>query len=357
MEFLVVGAGMAGAAAGYFLSAYGTVTLLEMESAPGYHATGRSAALFSEYFGTPIVRALTAASRRFLQSPPTDFTGNELLHPRGVLAVGADDADFAQALADGLAAEVPVRRLAADEVSALCPVLKPFPAAMFKPGAMDIDVAALHQGFLSGIRRCGGRVLTKAGVRRLTRRGARWRAETESGHDYEAPIVVNAAGAWADQLATSAGVRPVGLIARRRTACVADVPGTPRDWPLVTDVADTFYFRPESGGLLLSAADATETEPGDARPADIDVALAAERIERATTLRIQRIRHAWAGLRTFTPDESPVLGEAPDQPGFFWMAGFGGYGIQTAPEAGRRLAAAVTGTEGPADALSAARFW
>lgn len=365
-DFLVVGAGVAGAAAGYFLSEYGHVTLLEMESAPGYHSTGRSAALFSEYYGNSTVRALTAASRAFLTAPPPGFADGPLLSPRGVLTLcpaGHEDG-FAAMLADGLSAPVPVREIDVTEVTRYCPVVRTgrYTRAMVKPGAMDMDVDLLHQGFLRGVRARGGAVVTGARVRDLSRTGGRWRAVTDAGA-FAAPVVVNAAGAWADEVAALAGVRPLGLTPLRRTAFLANPPGgaDTAGWPMVTDVADTFYVKPESGRLLVSPCDAAPVPPCDARPDDLDVALAVERVEEATTLRIRGVRHAWAGLRTTAPDDTPVVGEAPDAPGFVWLAGLGGYGVQTSPAAGRIAAAAATRTPPPADcadpaALSPGRF-
>ncbi|MCA2220698.1 NAD(P)/FAD-dependent oxidoreductase [Nonomuraea aurantiaca] len=347
-NFLIVGGGVAGASAGYFLAESGTVTLLEMEHAPGYHATGRSAALFSEYFGNPAVRALTTASRPFLTAPPPGFADGPLLTPRGVLTlcpVGAEKR-FAEMLADGLEAPTPVREIDHDEAHRLCPIVRSgwYSRAMLKPGAMDIDVAALHQGFLGGIRTRGGQVITSARVRSLSRRDGLWRAETDAG-EFTAPIVVNAAGAWADEVAGLAGVRPIGLRPLRRTAFLTDLPQSGAGgWPMVTDVADTFYFKPESGRLLVSPADATPMPPGDARPDDLDIAIGVERLQRATTLVIRSVRHAWAGLRSAVADDTPVVGEAPDAPGFVWLAALGGYGVQTAPAVGRIAAAAATRT-------------
>ncbi|MEV5704922.1 FAD-binding oxidoreductase [Actinoallomurus sp. NPDC052274] len=365
-DFLVVGAGVAGAAAGYFLSAFGDVTLLEMESAPGYHSTGRSAALFSEYYGNPTVRALTAASRAFLTAPPPGFADGPLLSPRGVLTLcpaGAED-DFAAMLADGLSAPVPVREIDVAEVTRHCPIVRTgrYTRAMVKPGAMDIDVDLLHQGFLRGVRARGGTVVTGARVRELSRDGGHWRAETDAGV-FTAPVVVDAAGAWADEVAALAGVRPLGLTPLRRTAFLADPPDgiDAARWPMVTDVADTFYLKPESGRLLVSPSDATPVPPCDARPDDLDVARAVERVQEATTLRIRGVRHAWAGLRTAAPDDTPVVGEAAEAPGFVWLAGLSGYGVQTSPAVGRIAAAAAT-RKPPADAgvdpaaLSPARF-
>lgn len=344
-----MGGGIAGASAGYFLSRFGRVVLVEGESAVGYHATGRSAALFSEYYGNPTVRALTAASRGFLTGPPPGFSGYPLCTPRGVLALAPPGAEeqFVRAYADGLAAPVPVRELDPDEVHRHCPVVRPdwYRRAMFKPGALDIDVDGLLQGFLRGIRAAGGAVVTRARVARIRYRSGRWWLDTSAG-ELSAPVLVNAAGAWADELAGRAGVAPVGLVALRRTVCMADAP-TGLDvtgWPMVADVGETFYFKPESGGLLLSPADATPVAPGDARPDDLDVAIAAARVEDATTLRIKRIRRAWAGLRCVVPDGLPVLGEAPDAPGFFWLAALGGAGVQLAPAVGRLVASLAAGT-------------
>jgi D-arginine dehydrogenase len=345
-DFLVVGGGIAGASVGYFLSDFGSVTVLEMEAVPGYHSTGRSAALFSEYYGNRVVRALTAASRGFYLAPPPGFT-QPLLRPRGVLALcphGAEEV-FAEVLATGLTAPTPVREVSADEAREYCPVVRPewFSRAMLKPAAMDIDVDALHQGFLRGIRARDGRVARSARVRSLTRRGG-WHADTDAG-EFAAGRVVNASGAWADEIAGLAGVRVIGLTPLRRTAMIVASPAgvNVAQWPMVADVTETFYFKPESGQLLISPSDATPTPPGDARPDDLDVATAIDRVQAATDLVIRHVRRSWAGLRSAVRDDTPVVGEAPDAAGFFWLAGLSGYGIQTAPAVGRLAAALMTG--------------
>lgn len=353
-DFLVVGGGIAGASVGYFLAGHGSVTVLEMEEVPGYHSTGRSAALFTEYYGNAVVRALTRASREFYVGPPAGFS-RPLVTPRGVLALCPHGAErrFDQVLASGLTATIPVRELSAADVPRYCPVVRPgwFSRAMLKPAAQDIDVDALHQGFLRGIRARGGRVVCSARLRSLARSLARrggWRADTDAG-EFSAGCVVNAAGAWADQVADLSGVRRIGLTPLRRTAAL--VPG-PADgaaglanWPMVADVTETFYFRPESGRLLISPYDATPVSPGDARPDDLDVATAIDRVRAATTLEIRHVQRAWAGLRSAVPDDTPVVGEAPDAAGFFWVAALSGYGIQTAPAVGRLAAALVTGSD------------
>lgn len=347
-DFLVIGAGIAGASAGFHLARYGQVTVLEMEAVAGYHATGRSAALYSEYYGPPVVRALTAASRPFLAAPPAGFTDHPLLAPRGVLALcpAGAEAVFEEALAQGRTAAVGVEEIDPDLAVTHCPVLRPgwWSRAMLKPGAQDIDVDALHQGFLRGVRATGGRVIRSARVRSLRRDGGLWRAGTDAG-PFTAPTVVNAAGAWADEIALLAGVAPIGLVPLRRTAFLIDGPAghDVRGWPMVTDVTDTFYLKPESGRLLVSPCDATPVPPGDARPDDLDVALGAARVEEATTLEIRHVRRAWAGLRTASADGVPVVGPAPQVEGFLWLAGLGGYGVQIAPAVGHLLAARATG--------------
>jgi D-arginine dehydrogenase len=354
-DFLVVGGGIAGASVGYFLADFGSVTVLEMEAVPGYHSTGRSAALFTEYYGNSVVRALTKASRAFYLAPPPGFT-EPLLTPRGVLALcphGAEER-FAEVFAAGLTAPTPVRELSAAEALRYCPVLRPqwFSRAMLKPDAMDIDVDALHQGFLRGIRAHGGSVLRSARLKSLARRSiaARsvaqqegWHAATDAGELY-AGCVVNAGGAWADEIADLAGVRRVGLTPLRRTAAIVAAPPTAdvSGWPMVADVTETFYFKPESGRLLVSPYDATPVPPGDARPDPLDVAAVIDRLHAATTLTIRHVQHAWAGLRSAVADDTPVVGEAPDAPGFFWLAALSGYGIQTAPAVGQLAATLVT---------------
>ncbi|WP_329102203.1 FAD-binding oxidoreductase [Micromonospora sp. NBC_01699] len=351
-DFLIIGGGIAGASAGYHLAAYGRVVLLEMEQVTGYHATGRSAALFSEYYGGPVVRALASASRSFLDGPPPGFCAAPLLTPRGMLALcpAGGDASFDAALADELAAPTPAREIDPAEVRSYCPIIRPgrYHRAMVRPATQDIDVDALHQGFLRGIRAGGGRVVRSARVRELGPVVGGWRAETDAG-PFTGGQVVNAAGAWADQVAELAGVRPVGLTPLRRTAFLVDLPDgvSAHRWPMVSDVAETFYFKPESGRLLISPADATPTPAGDVRPDDLDVAVGAARVEEATTLTIRRVHRAWAGLRTAAADDVPVVGRSADAEGFLWLAGLSGYGMQIAPSVGRLLAALATGATPP----------
>lgn len=347
-DILIVGAGMAGASAGYFLAREGArVLLLEREEQPGYHATGRSAALFSETYGPPLVRRLSTAGRSFLSDPPPGFTEHPLLGSRGLLVLGtAPEAGRIDALVEeSRAGGAAVERLDAAGLVARVPILQPgiFDAGALEPEAMDIDVAALHQGFLRGLRASGGEVAKNAEAERIDRVGGVWRVTTRHGVVHEAPVLVNAAGAWADQIARQAGVRPVGLVPKRRTAVMIDLPPgiDPGGWPLTGDLAETFYFKPDAGRLMLSPADATPTAPQDAQPEIEDVATVIERFMAVTTIEVERPGETWAGLRSFVADGEPVAGYAADAEGFFWLAGQGGYGIQTAPGLGRLVAALV----------------
>jgi len=368
-DFIVIGAGIAGATAGYWLAAKGRVIVLEMEDRPGYHTTGRSAAVYSEWYGNATINALTTGSRDFLLAPPAGFAAHALLARRGVLLIGRADqmAALAAAEASGRHLERLVR-LEPAAVLALCPLLREdyVAGAVFEPEAMDIDVHALHQGFLAGLRARGGGVVTEAKVEALGRRNGGWLAATRAG-DFAAPVVVNAAGAWADEVAILAGLAPAGLVAKRRTAILFDPPAGVEiaTWPAVIDVDERFYFKPDAGKLLGSPADETPQPPADVQAEEWDVAVAVERIQRAARFEIRRIGHRWAGLRTFVPDKTPVVGFDPAAPGFFWFAGQGGYGIQTAPAMGRLAAALITGVGVPpdlarlgvdADKLSPARF-
>jgi D-arginine dehydrogenase len=348
-DFLVIGAGMAGAAAGYFLADHGSVLLLEREDAPGYHATGRSAALYTEAYGNAAIRALTVASGAFFRAPPPGFADVPLLHPRGVMTVAAaaDRARFDEGFAFGRRFAPGLRMLERDEALRLCPALRAdwLAHACLEPDAMDMDVHALHQGFLRGLRAKGGRILTGAPCRHIERRGGEWQVETPAG-SFAASSLVNAAGAWADEVAQLAGARPVGIVPKRRTIIIVAAPEASdcARWPMVVEAAERFYFKPESGRLLISPADETPLPPQDVQPDEIDIAIAAERIAAATHLAFRSIQRKWAGLRSFAPDNTLVIGPDGALPGFLWMAGQGGYGIQTAPAAGAALAALATGT-------------
>ncbi len=356
-DFVVVGAGIAGASVAYELAGLGSVLLLERETTPGYHSTGRSAAQYVETYGPPAVRRLTRASRAFYDRPPEGFCAQPLLSARPVMhiATGAQLAALGQAFERARAITPEVTRLDAAEALERVPVLREeaLAGALLEPQAMDIDVHAIHHGYLRAARRRGAVLVTGAEVGECRRRGERWRVASSQGV-FGAGVVVNAAGAWCDELARAAGVAPIGLQPMRRTAITFDPPAghDPGAWPMVLDVEERFYFKPEAGRVLGSPADETPVAPCDVQPEELDVALAVDRIERATRLRIRRIHHRWAGLRSFVADRSLVIGMAADAPGFFWLAGQGGYGIQTAPAAAR-AAAALIGTGRLPDDLAA----
>jgi D-arginine dehydrogenase len=236
-----------------------------------------------------------------------------------------------------------------EEARIRCPILAPhgYVKALCRPSVMDIDVDALHQGQLRRIRARGGVVMRGTPVRTIAREATTWRVEAAGDHRFVARHVVNAAGAWADEVALMAGVQPIGLVPKRRTAVLIDLPDDVRlraslaTWPMVTNLADTFYFKPESGRLMACPSDETPLAPCDVQPEELDVATAVARIEEVTTLQVRRVTHKWAGLRSVVVDEAPVLGEAPDAPGFFWAAALGGFGIQSAPATGRAVATLV----------------
>jgi D-arginine dehydrogenase len=356
-DIIVIGAGMAGASVAAQLAETQRVVLLEREERAGYHATGRSAALFTEIYGNAVIRALTRASRAFLFDPAPDFAESALTHPRGCLYIATAEQLEALRRFAALPDIAPATRwLSAGEARDRCPILREeyVSGALLEPDSSDIEVHALHHGYLRLFRQRGGRFINNAAVEALERDTRGWivRAGAES---LQAPIVVNAAGAWADEIAQLAGVRPVGLVPCRRTAVLVDPPAgmTVEEWPFVNDIDEQFYFKPDAGSLFISPADETATVPGDAQPDEWDIAVAVDRVQAATTLEIHRLKARWAGLRTFAPDRSPVVGFSPDAAGFFWLAGQGGYGIQTAPALSRAAAALVQGLPLPQDLLAA----
>jgi len=325
------------------------VLLLEREGAPGYHTTGRSAALYTPSYGPPVIRALTRASRAAFDAPPTPERPHPLLRHREVLFLARPDQ--AESL-EAAAAELPVTRLSPAEAQDRLPLIRDgyLHGALLDAESADIDVDALHRQFLRALVARGGEMRLNTEVTALARAGAGWRIETAQGA-IAAEMVVNASGAWADVIAGMAGVAPIGLTPKRRTALLVAAPAGQRvdDWPMVVDVDETFYLRPDAGKLLLSPADETPSAPCDAQPEEWDVALCIDRVQQAIDLPVRRIEHKWAGLRSFVADKAPVVGPAADAPGFVWLAGQGGYGIQTAPALARAAAALTLGREVPAD--------
>jgi D-arginine dehydrogenase len=357
-DIIVIGAGMAGASAAAHLAETSRVILLEGEEQPGYHSTGRSAALFSETYGNLAVRTLTRAGRGFYEERAGGLAEHPILAARGVLifAMPGQGALLDSAWAELSPLDPTICRLDAGETRALVPVLRPDKTigAIHEPGAMDIDVHGLHSAYLRLLRRRGGRLVTGAPVRGLDHAGGAWTAATAEG-DFTAPVVVNAAGAWADAVAALAGLPPVGLIPKRRTALiVAPPPGIEIGaWPLTIDAAETGYFKPESGRLLVSPADETPVAPSDVQPDELDIAIAVDRLIQRTTIRVTHVERKWAGLRCFVADKSPVVGFDPLASGFFWLAGQGGYGIQAAEGIARSAATMITASRLPSDIAAA----
>jgi D-arginine dehydrogenase len=352
-DVIVLGAGIAGASVAAELDPGSRVALLEVEDQPGRHATGRSAAMYFESYGNATVRGLTRASRRFFEHPPAGFCQAPLLSPRNALFV-ADAPRLAalESIANLPAAVDSMHRLDAASCLEHCPILRRdwVAGGVLDDSGRDMDVAAIHQGYLRIARNAGTRVVLRAGNMSIARRDGRWHVTSSAG-DFSAPVLVNAAGAWGDVVARMAGVPPIGLMPLRRTCVTLPAPAGHdiRRWPMVIDADDEFYFKPEAGHLLLSPANEDPSEPCDAVPEELDVAIAVDRFETATGLAVPRLHHRWAGLRSFVADRSPVAGFATGFDGFFWLVGQGGYGIQMAPGLARAAAALIAGRALPED--------
>jgi D-arginine dehydrogenase len=349
-DCIVIGAGIAGTSVAAELGNHMKVALVERENQPGYHTTGRSAALYTIAYGPPVIRALTRASGQFFNAPESPYLTAPLLSKRGVVFVAREDQLASMnALHKDLGSAVCA--LDASEVSKAIPLLRKdyAVAGLFDATASDIDVHALHQHYLRKFKADGGTLLTNADVTALDF-GSNWTVQTKAG-TLTAPIVVNASGAWADVIAERAGVSGRGLVPKRRTALIVAAPtgSIPDDWPMVVDVDEQFYLKPDAGKLLISPADAEPSPPCDAQPDELQIAHCVDRIERAFDLPIRRIDSKWAGLRSFLPDGCPLASFDNDAPGFFWLTGQGGYGIQTAPALARAAAALIQGESIPAD--------
>ena len=364
-DIIVIGGGIAGASVAAEIAATGaTVLLLEMESQPGYHATGRSAAMYEPVDGSPVIRALTRASGPFLRNPPPGFVEAPLLSPRGVIMLGypGDEALIAASLEAGY------EEVDAAFAQARLPIVRTDGAiaVLWDGQAQDIDVDALHTARLRALRRAGGTVLVDAAVQDARRADGVWRVKTLAG-ECVAPVIVAAAGAWSDLVAGSCGVQPVGLQPKRRSAAILAGPAgmAVQDWPEILPADVSFYCKPMGGKLMLSPAEEDPMEPHDAWADDMRLAEAVERLEATLDISVQRLERTWGGLRTFAPDGLPVVGFDPEAEGFFWLAGQGGYGIQTSPALTRVAVALIAGGRIPDDiaaegitaaALSPARF-
>lgn len=352
-DVAIVGAGIAGASLAWTLAPHARVLLLERESQPGMHSTGRSAAMFMESYGTPQVRALTRASRAFYERPPPGFTEAPILAPRGVLyaAWRGQEAPFDSLFDELRATGSAVQRIDATETLRRVPVLQAsgLLGAIAESDAMDVDVNALLQGYLRGLVRQGGTIWRDAELQRAEPSGGAWTVTLADGRRSRCRTLVDAAGAWADTVAERCGARPLGLQPKRRSAFTFAAPtGTDaRAWPTVADVGEAWYFKPDAGQLLGSPANADPVPAHDVLPEELDIATGIDAIQSATTLTIRRPTRTWAGLRTFAPDGDLVVGWDAQRTGFFWLAGQGGYGIQSAAGAAQLAAALWLGAPLP----------
>jgi D-arginine dehydrogenase len=364
-DILVIGGGIAGVSAAAALSSHARVAVLEAEEQVGYHSSGRSATMVHYALGDRLVRALTLASRPFFDDPPTGFADVPLGRKMPLLVHAREEERAAlETLHSEISPFADIEQLDARGVHALCPLLREDALyGLADRNALRLDPHALLQGNLRRLRSHGGELHAGARVAGIERRDGAWHVASEKGEHWSAPILVNAAGSWADEVAKLAGVQPLGLRPRRRTIITFDAPpGTDLDaLPFAKTVTDELYFAPESGRLFASPMDEVPSDPMDAQPDDYEVALAAFRVEQRTTVEVPRIHSKWAGLRTFTPDKHPAVGFGPDSDGFFWLAGQGGFGLQTSPAMAAIVTSLIAGTawlvaDVAAADLSPARF-
>lgn len=344
-DLVIIGAGIAGASLAAEISATRSVLLLEAESHPGYHSTGRSAAFWDECYGGPLVQPLTTASGPFLANPPTDFHDGPLMHPRGALHIGTTEQEplADNMLADFAVSGVHIERKDRAGVQRHVPGLRDeWTTGLWEAACSDIDVAALHAAYLRKAKRQGVQLRCNSRLERAAWQHGVWQIQA-AGNQFSAKIIVNAAGAWADDVAQIANVRTLGIQPFRRTIAQLNVsPDVPADLPLVIGLDGSFYFKPDTGGRLwLSPHDETATPACDAAPDELDVAMAIDRLQQVVDWDIKRVEHKWAGLRSFAPDRLPVIGPDPRHEAFFWFAGQGGFGIQTAPAAAQLGAAII----------------
>jgi len=352
-DYLIIGAGISGAAAAYELAQCGSVILIEAETSPGYHSTGRSAALYTPKYGGEVVRRLNQASVNFFTKPPPKFCQHPLLTARGLLVIAAPGEE--DGLAPALNLSCPgneIELITPARALELAPLLRPerVAGATLERGVRDIDVAELHQGFLRGLKDRGGLVICDKRVERLEHYDGHWQA-VAGDSVFSARIIVNAAGAWADQIGQMAGASSIGLVPRRRTGIIIDAPQAMsiESMPAIDYVSTDAYLKPDAGKIMASPGDQTPTEPQDVRPEELDIAVLVDWLERETLIEVKRIGNSWAGLRSFVADEAPVVGFDASVPDFFWLAGQGGYGIMMAPALGRAAAGLITTGSLPSD--------
>lgn len=346
-DVAIIGAGIAGASLASEIGAHRSVLLLEAEDQPGYHSTGRSAAFWTESYGGPLVQPLTSASRAFLDHPPTDFSLTGFLRPRGALNIAPEEQQQLanQFVADFAESGLTMERWSWEQAAALVPNLKRrWTHVIHEPECRDIDVAALHVAYLRDAKRKGAELKCRTPVSGIRKANRYWEISARD-ELFHATVLVNAAGAWADDIARLAGVKPIGIqpYIRNMVQIETDPPSSP-DMPLVVGLDGSFYFKPEAGGSYwLSPHDEIPSEPGDVAPDELSVAIAIDRFEKVLDVEVRRVVRKWAGLRSFSPDRLPVIGFDSAIPDFFWFAGQGGFGIQTSPAAAKLAFSALLG--------------
>lgn len=357
-DFIIIGAGIAGASVAYELSKHGKVIILERESQPGYHTTGRSAAVLETTYGQgdPAIYALTKTSSLFLENPPEGFTDAPLLKMRGELYIAPkEDRDKVIERYEKLREITDdVKLVDREEIRKIVPIINDNYSELglyLEKELADIDVHALHEGYMRGAKSHGAHFIMDAEVQEISKDRELWSLETNAG-EYSASIIVNAAGSWVDEIAKLAGVNEIGIRPQRRTMIVVDAPegiNEIDDWPMVVELVDTFYFKSDAGKIIISPCDKTLSEPCDAQPEEIDVAYAAHYFQECTDIEIHNIEQKWAGLRNGTKDKYPAIGFAPDANGFFWLAGHEGIGIMTSPAMSRIASSMIIGEDIPKD--------
>jgi D-arginine dehydrogenase len=353
-DFIVIGAGIAGASVAAHLAEHASVGLLDMEERAGYHSTGRSAASYEPNYGPPSILALTRASAAFFMSPPVGFCDAPIFSKRGSLVL--EPAGQQDAAHQFLSAAVGLREVGGEEMLRILPILNPHYAkrGFFDDSTGDLDVDLLHGGYLRLLKARGGKVFLNALAKNFVRKADQWHVITPFDR-FTATTIVNAAGAWGDEVAKLADVSAIGLTPKRRSIGVIPVDDHPdvMAWPFMVDCAETWYAKPQSGKLLVSSADVTPVAPHDAYADDMAIAEGVERLMEATTLDVTRLEHSWGGLRTFSKDGAPVVGFDPHADGFFWLVGQGGYGIQSSPAVSRLAATMAMRGAVPDDIMAA----
>lgn len=361
-DYIIIGGGIAGASAGYELCKKGRVIILEKESLVGYHTTGRSSAIFQKSYNKadPVLNVLVSASEDFLRHPPEGFADNDLLSPRSLIYIATRDNQAALDELQQKLAHIGITAafIGRGEATRLLPILAPEyqERVLLEQGAADMDVSALHEGYLRTIKKAGGDVVTSAEVTAIQKTGGVWQVTTEQG-SYQAQVVINAAGSWVDQIAALAQIAPINIQPRRRTVIMVALPEDSSlncsldQWPLVMDTVEGYYFKPDSGKILMTPGDEKVMPPSDVQPEEMDIAYGAYFLEKATGLKVDKIDRSWAGLRNQVADGHPVVGFDPEQSGFFWLAGQGGFGIKTAPAMGRITASLIAGEGLPQDMI------